>query len=457
MPVWCHQMCGGNWLCGQWRSRCRTERRMPRSRCPSRPSPASTLNYASLFVAYVRLVKALVFLEVEESATGSNTARSTAMQMHAVLAGLVEMSTHVYLEKDASPAAASGAAKARVPLLSTVVKDLLSVREESRSSPTQYVRYVQRMLIGRTPIVPCIITQLLRDCQSQTALLTTSHDPTVLGTNVEILQNVFLWSVHAAIDEELLDVSHRAEVFPALPWGLYDAADAFVGQLTVRLAEVLLTCPAVCAHKDAVVLEARVIACEGLTLLLRFLLFVVIPCGVPDEVSWNARYRACPYATEERVMWTVAAFDCGSPHVLSAFIDALDQMSMLLAPHEGEGEHAAAVVHTTLTSPCRMSRRGGQTHESDSYFLDMLHVTACVAVRLSGKPARADHCLPLPFPVLPPVHVREGGGGGGGQYVAAAFLPIPPLRQTQNEFPTLTRRPVLMDATRVRIGVRTQS
>lgn len=143
--------------------------------------PSSTLNYASLFVAYVRLMKALVFLEVEESATGSNTARSTATQMHALFAGLVEMSMHVYLEKDASLAAASGAAEARVLLLSTVVKDLLSVREQSRSSPAQYVRYVQRMLIARTPVVPYITTQLLQDCQSQTALLTTSHGPTVLG------------------------------------------------------------------------------------------------------------------------------------------------------------------------------------------------------------------------------------------------------------------------------------
>lgn len=174
-----------------------------------------------------------------------------------------------------------------------------------------YVRYVQQMLISRTPIVPYIITHLLRDFQSQTALLTTSHGSTVLSTNLEILQNVFLCFIHAAIDEGLLDVS--------------------------RLAEVLLTCPA-----------ARVTACEGLALLLRFLLLMVMPCGVADEVSWNARYRECLYAAEKRVMRTVSVFDCGSPHVHSVFMDALDQISTLLVP-------TATRVRTLLPSSTQPS------------------------------------------------------------------------------------------------------
>lgn len=185
-----------------------------------------------------------------------------------------------------------------------------------------YVRYVQQMLISRTPILPYIITHLLRDFQSQTALLTTSHGSTVLSTNLEILQNVFLCFIHAAIDEGLLDVS--------------------------RLAEVLLTCPAACAHTAAVVLAARVTACEGLALLLRFLLLMVMPCGVADEISWNARYRECLYAAEKRVMRTVAVFDCGSPHVHSAFMDALDQISTLLAP-------TATRVRTLLPSSTQPS------------------------------------------------------------------------------------------------------
>ncbi|KAG5484738.1 hypothetical protein LSCM1_06559 [Leishmania martiniquensis] len=311
---------------------------------PALSLSGSTHDYASLFVAYVRLVKTLVLLEVEESAADSNT----AMQLHAVLAGLVEMSTYVYLEKSASTLAESGTAEARVTLLSTVVKDLLSVREESRCSPRQYARYVWGVLISPTPLVPLIITQLGRDCQAQTVLLTTSRGLTVLGTNAELLQNVFLWSIHAAIDEGLLDASHRAEVSAALPWGLYNAADAVVGELTVRLSEVLLTGPTVCTHKGVAVLAARVIACEGLALLLRFLLFIVIPCGVEDEVSWNARYRECLYAAEERVMRTVAAFDCGSPHLLSTFTDALDQMSTLLGP-------TAAKVSALLPSSTRPS------------------------------------------------------------------------------------------------------
>ncbi|AIN96244.1 hypothetical protein LPMP_110480 [Leishmania panamensis] len=293
---------------------------------------SNTLNYASLFVAYVRLVKAVLLLEVEESPTGSDTARDTATQLHAVLAGLVEMSTHVYLEKVASPAAESDAAEVRMSLLSTVVKDLLSVRKESRSSSLQYTRYVQGMLLGHTPVVPYIITQLLQDCQAQMGLLTTSRELTALSTNTEVLQGVFLWSIHAAMDEGLLDVSHRDEVFTALPWGLYDAVDAVVGELTVCLAEVLLTHPAVCAHKNVAVLVARVISCEGLALLLRFLFFVMIPYGVADNVSWNARYRECLYAAEERVMRTVAAFDSGSPQLLAAFTDALDEMHTVLGP-----------------------------------------------------------------------------------------------------------------------------
>ncbi|KAG5483876.1 hypothetical protein CUR178_06873 [Leishmania enriettii] len=293
---------------------------------------SNTCDYASLFMAYVRLVKALLLVEVEESATDSNTARSTATQLHAVLAGLVEMSTHVYLEKGASTPAGSGTAEARVTLLSAVVKDLLSVREESRGSPRQYARYVQGVLIGPTPVVPYIITQLGRAFLAQTALLTTSRGLTVLSTNAEILQSVFLWSIHAAIDEGLVEVSRRAEVSAALPWDLYNAADAVAGELTERLAEVFLTGPTVCAQKGVAALAARVIACEGLALLLRFLLFMVIPYGVEDEVSWDARYRESLYAAEERVMRTVAAFDCGSPNLLSAFTDALDQMSTLLGP-----------------------------------------------------------------------------------------------------------------------------
>ncbi|KAG5505911.1 hypothetical protein JIQ42_06705 [Leishmania sp. Namibia] len=309
---------------------------------------SNTCDYASLFMAYVRLVKALLLVEVEESATDSNTARSTATQLHAVLARLVEMSTHVYLEKGASTPAESGTAEARVTLLSTVVKDLLSVREESRGSPRQYARYVQGVLIGPTPLLPYIITQLGRACLAQTALLTTSRGLKVLSTNAEILQSVFLWSIHAAIDEGLVEVSRRAEVSAALPWDLYNAADAIVGELTERLAEVLLTGPTVCAQKGVAALAARVIACEGLVLLLRFLLFMVIPYGVEDEVSWDARYRESLYAAEERVMRTVAAFDCGSPNLLSAFTDALDQISTLLGP-------MAAKVSALLPSSTQLS------------------------------------------------------------------------------------------------------
>lgn len=345
---------------GMWRERGlqTVARSVPRGEADA-PAPlpvsslsSATLNYAALFLAYVRLAKALTFLEVEESATGSETARSTAAQLHGVLTGLIEMSAHVFMERGAASSSflqqqqQQQFTETRVSLLPAVVKDLLSVREESRSSPRQYARYVQGMLVGRTPLVPYIVVQLVRDCKSQMALLASPRGPVVLSTNAEILQGVFLWSIHAAIDEGLLDLSHRAEVMATLPWERYDAADVMVGELTEQLAEALLTLPALCTHRDAPLLAARVAACEGLALLLRFLLFVVVPCGVGDEASWNVRYRNHLYAAEERVMRVAGAFDCGSPAVLAAFAEALDRMSTLLSP-------TAAKVSALLPSTTR--------------------------------------------------------------------------------------------------------
>ncbi|KAK7200674.1 hypothetical protein NESM_000124300 [Novymonas esmeraldas] len=315
---------------------------------PVSPLSSNAVSYASLVMSYVRLVKELALLEVEESVTDSDAVRSTARQLHTVLAGLVEVATHVSLEQSESTAEAPTSAEARVSLLPVVVKDLLSVRGASRSSPRQYARYVHGMLVGRAPLVPCIATLLAGDCQTQAALLASPRGPTVLNANAEILQGVYLWAIHATVDEGLLATSHRTQPAADLPWDSYDAADVAVGGLTVRLADVLLACPALCARAEVAVLAARIVACEGLALLLHLLLFVVRLHGVADDVSWNVRYRERLYAAEERVLRAVAAFDCGSPPVLTAFTDALDQASALLGP-------TAAKVGALLPSSSRPS------------------------------------------------------------------------------------------------------
>ncbi|KPA76962.1 hypothetical protein ABB37_07333 [Leptomonas pyrrhocoris] len=328
------------------------------------PIPASSLStsatsYAALFLKYVHLTKSLMFVAVEESSTDSSTARATAAELHTVLAGLVELSSSVLIEKasaaDSAAATSSSSGGGRVSLLAAVVKDLLTVREESHSAPRQYARYVQGMFAGSTPLVPYIIQVMATECYRQMPLLAAPNVPSVLATNAEILQGVFLWSIHAIIDEGLLDSTRRTVVAAALPYALCDAADAVLGQLNERLSVILLSNPALAAQRDVPLLAVRVIACEGLALLLHFLLFVVALYGITDEVSWNVHFRDRLHAAEARVMRTVGTFDCGVPHVLRAFTDALDRMSSTLGP-------TAAKVSALLPNSTRPSLASSGCH-----------------------------------------------------------------------------------------------
>lgn len=326
---------------------------------PVSPLATSSVTYATLYLKYVHFTKSLMLLAVEESSADSSAARDTAAQLHAVLAGLVELSASVFL---ATPAAGG-----RVSLLAAVVKDLLTVREESRSAPRQYARYVEGMLAGSTPLVLCNIQALATECHSQTTQLADSVAASVLAANAEVLQGVYVWSIHAVVDEGLLDSTRRAAVAAALPWTLYDAAEATLGQLSERLALVLVTSPMLSARKDVPLLAARVIACEGLALLLRFVLFVVALYGTADEISWNVRFRNRLYAAETRIMRIVGAFDCGPPQVLRAFTDALDRMSSILGP-------TAAKVSALLPNSTRPALVSAGCHGALDKLLEVIPI-----------------------------------------------------------------------------------
>lgn len=287
----------------------------------------SGLSYATLFLQYVHLTKALCFVAVEESATGSSTARDTAAQLHSTLSGLVQLAPSVFIQT-ATAVPNAGC----VSLLAAVVKDLLTVRQESRSVPRQYARYVQGMLAGAAPLVPHILTAMAKECQEQVALLASSAVAAVVATNAEVLQGVLLWSIHAVVDEGLLDVTRRSAVAAALPWKHYEAASEALRHMEEHLALVLLSTPSVTATSGVPLLAARVIACAALNLLLNLVLFVFVPYGIADEVSCNARFRTQLFAAETRVMRIVAAFDCGATPVLHAFTDAVDELSSSLGP-----------------------------------------------------------------------------------------------------------------------------
>jgi hypothetical protein len=330
------------------------------------PIPVSLLStsgvsYATLFLKYVHVTKTLVLFAVESST--DSTARDTASHLHAVLAGLVELSACVFIEKRSTgdgAAATTSTAGGRVSLLAAVVKELLTVRAESVNAPRQYARYVAGMLAGSAPMVPYMIKAMVTDCCSQVSLLAAPDVTSVLATNVEILQGVFLWSIHTIIDEGLL-------VATALPWALYDVTAAALGQLSERFSLVLLSNPTMSVKNDTPLLAVRLIACEGLVLLLHFLLFVVALYGITDEVSWNVRFRDQLYAAETRVMRIVAAFDCGVPHVLREFTDALEQISSLLGP-------TAAQVSALLLNSTRPSLGFAGCHGALDKLLEVLPV-----------------------------------------------------------------------------------
>ncbi|KPI83608.1 hypothetical protein ABL78_7361 [Leptomonas seymouri] len=328
----------------------------------------STTTYATLFLKYVHFVKSVMLLPVEEHLTDSSAARNTAAQLHTVLAELVELSTSVFIDKGSAAAPTAAATSGlRVSLLAAVVKCLFTGCEESRTSPRQYSRYVYGMLAGSAPLVPYIIKEMAMECYRQTPLLDTPNVASMLSTNAEILQGVFLWAIHAIIDEGLLDSTRHSAVAAALPYVLYDSIDAILGQLNERFAMTLLSNSSLPATKDVPLLAARVIAHEGLALLLHLLLFVVVLHGIPDEVSWNVRFRDRLYATETRVMRTVGAFDCGVPQVLRTFTDALERVSSTLRP-------TAARISTLLPSPARPSLVSAGCHGALEKLLEVLPI-----------------------------------------------------------------------------------